>query len=131
MVGDFPWLGSGFGTFINVYPSCKTVLSNLVFDYAHNDYLEVMVGGGLVGFGLAAWFCVQVMLNGWRMVLVRRDRLAVLVGIGAIVSVCALLGGWVEWLLITGKRDQAIEVLQGRFAQAPSQLVQMIPIMVP
>jgi len=41
-----------------------------------------------------------------------------------------LLGGWVEWLLITGKRDQAIEVLQDRFAQNPRQLVQMMPIMV-
>ena len=41
-----------------------------------------------------------------------------------------LLGGWVEWLLITGKRDQAIDVLQDRFAQNLRQLVQMIPIMV-
>ena len=46
------------------------------------------------------------------------------------INIVGLLGGWVEWLLITGKRDQAIEVLQGRFAQNPRQLIQMVPIMV-
>ena len=83
--------GGGFGTFVDLYPSYKTLTTNLVFDIAHNDYLELAANGGLIGFILAAWFCATVLLHGWRKVLVRRDRLAVLVGIGAIVSICALL----------------------------------------
>ena len=40
-----------------------------------------------------------------------------------------LLGGWVEWLLITGKREQAIEVLQERFSQNPRLLASMMPLL--
>ena len=91
LIRDFPLVGGGFGTFVDLYPSYKTLTTNLVFDHAHNDYLELAANGGLLGFILAAWFCVAVLLHGWRKVLVRRDRLAVLAGIGAIVSICALL----------------------------------------
>ncbi|MEJ2137824.1 MAG: hypothetical protein P8X86_21615, partial [Desulfofustis sp.] len=40
-----------------------------------------------------------------------------------------LLGSWIEWLLITGRREQAVELMQERFSQAPQLLVSMIPLL--
>ena len=75
MIRDFPIFGAGFGTYQDLYPSYMTLVTNSMYEHAHNDYLELLTDGGLVGFGLAAWFCVSVMVHGWRMVNRRRDRL--------------------------------------------------------
>ena len=88
---DFPLLGAGFGTFNDIYPSYKTIPLDKIWDHAHNDYLELLTDGGLIGFTLAAWFCLAVLLHGWKKISVRGDRFAVLVGIGSITSICALL----------------------------------------
>ena len=40
-----------------------------------------------------------------------------------------LLGNWVEWLLITGKREQAIDLLKQRFASQPRLLESMMTAM--
>jgi len=91
LIVDYLYVGGGFGTFNDIYPSYKTIASNFAFEHAHNDYLELLANGGIVGFALAAWFCLAVLAQGLRLVMARRDRLAVLVGIGALTSICALL----------------------------------------
>lgn len=91
IIKDYPLFGSGFGTFVFAYPLYKTIPGNLVFDHAHNDYLEVLTDGGLVGALLSAWFMFAVLSHSWRMISVRRDRYAVLVGIGALSGIAAIL----------------------------------------
>ena len=91
IIKDYPFLGSGFGTFVFIYPLYKTIPGNLVFDHAHNDYLELLTDGGIVGTLLAGWFIIVVMSHSWRMIAVRRDRYAVLVGIGTFSGICAIL----------------------------------------
>ncbi len=91
MIKDFPVVGAGFGTFVDVYPSYQTIVTNKVFEHAHNDYLELLTDGGIIGFALAAWFVATIVLHGWRRAIRRRDRYAVLVGIGALTSIGALL----------------------------------------
>ena len=91
LIQDHIFVGGGFGTFNDIYPSYKTIASNLAFEHAHNDYLELLANGGIIGFILAAWFCCAVLSHGLRKMMVRRDRLAVLVGVGSITSICALL----------------------------------------
>ena len=91
MIRDYIVLGSGFGTFLDVYPSYKTIAGDLIFDHAHNDYLEMLSDGGVVGFLLAAWFCAAVLLHGIKKIRMRRDRFAVLLGIGAFTGICAAL----------------------------------------
>lgn len=91
IIKDYPLFGSGFGTFVFAYPLYKTIPGNLVFDHAHNDYLELLTDGGLIGALLAAWFIFAVLGHSWRMISVRRDRYAVLVGIGALSGICAML----------------------------------------
>jgi O-antigen ligase len=91
IVGDFPLLGTGFGTFEFIYPGYKSLPGDSIFDHAHNDYLELLTDGGVVGFLLASWFVCAVLLHGWKMVRARRDQYAVLVGIGALSGLFAML----------------------------------------
>ncbi len=88
---DYLYFGSGFGTFQDIYPRYSTLTDNLIYDHAHNDYLELLSDGGLIGFSLAAWFVVTVLQHGWKMVRARRDQYAILVGIGAIAGIMAIL----------------------------------------
>ena len=91
IIRDFPVLGSGFGTFQLIYPSYKTLPDHSFFVHAHNDYIELLTDGGVIGFLLASWFVAVVLRHGWKMVRVRRDQYAVLVGIGAMSGIFAML----------------------------------------
>jgi len=91
MIRVFALLGSGFGTFVDVYPSFKTISAYLLFEHAHNDYLELLATGGVLGFTLALWFCGAVLVHSWRKIMARKDRLVVLVGLGSLVGISALL----------------------------------------
>jgi len=91
MIRDYLLVGSGFGTYLDVYPSYKTIASNLIFDHAHNDYLELLANGGVISFLLAAWFFWAVFLHGVRKIRARRDRFAILLGIAAFTGICAAL----------------------------------------
>jgi tetratricopeptide (TPR) repeat protein len=49
VVSEFPWLGTGLGTFGVVEPLSRPPGedASVVWDHAHNDYLEALVEGGL------------------------------------------------------------------------------------
>ncbi len=83
--------GSGFGTFIDVFPSFRSFPGFHIFDHAHNDYLELLTDGGIIGFVLAGWFVIAVLRHGWKMIRVRRDQYAVFLGIGAFTGIIAML----------------------------------------
>jgi O-antigen ligase len=55
MLVDFPFSGSGYGTFREVFPRYTPPGARARFAQAHNDYLEVLLEGGLVGFALLLW----------------------------------------------------------------------------
>ena len=50
-IRDHAWLGSGYGTFQDVFPLYRSVPApdTLVFAKAHNDYLELFLGLGIPG----------------------------------------------------------------------------------
>lgn len=56
MYRDFPLFGVGLGTFSYVYPLYKTHGGSLAFTHAENDYLQLLVETGAVGFLLVLWF---------------------------------------------------------------------------
>ena len=41
---DFPFTGTGFGTFVNIYPKYRTISRQALLDHAHNDYIELAAG---------------------------------------------------------------------------------------
>jgi len=91
IIQDFFLTGTGFGTFFHIYPIYKTILTGYYFDHVHNDYLELLTDGGVIGFTLAAWFVLSILAHGWKTMKFRRDRYAILLSIGAFTSIIAIL----------------------------------------
>lgn len=60
-----PLLGWGFGTFPTIYPSFRSFYTNLFVNQAHNDYAQLLVEAGLVGFGLMLWFVFRLYRHGF------------------------------------------------------------------
>jgi len=91
MIGDFPWTGTGKGTYVNAYAMYEKLDDRLRLSFAHNDYLEFaaengVVGGGAViaaGIGLAVWLAAL-----WRR---RRGAFAKGAGLGCLLGVTAIL----------------------------------------
>jgi O-antigen ligase len=55
-----PVLGWGLGTFTVVYPQFRTFYTNFFVNQAHNDYLQLLVEVGLLGFGTMVWFVLTL-----------------------------------------------------------------------
>jgi O-antigen ligase len=51
-----PLLGYGLGTFPEVYPSFRSFYTEFWINEAHDDYLQLLVETGLLGFSLMLWF---------------------------------------------------------------------------
>ena len=57
-----PVLGVGMGAYWAAIPSVHDASGSMTPREAHNDYLELLASGGLVGFALGLWFVFEV----WR-----------------------------------------------------------------
>lgn len=53
-----PIMGWGLGAFPIVYPQFRTFYTNFFINEAHDDYLQLLVETGLLGFGTMVWFVV-------------------------------------------------------------------------
>ena len=60
LAADYPLVGSGLGTFEQVFVRYKTLEPQLAVDYVHNDYLQLLVELGSIGFAtaVAAMVCL-------------------------------------------------------------------------
>jgi O-antigen ligase len=59
-----PVWGWGLGTFPTIYPSFRSFYTNLFVNEAHNDYAQLLVETGLLGFGLMIWFLIGLYKRG-------------------------------------------------------------------
>jgi O-antigen ligase len=59
-----PIWGWGLGTFPTVYPSYRSFYTNLFINEAHNDYAQLLVETGSLGFGLMLWFLIRLYRHG-------------------------------------------------------------------
>jgi O-antigen ligase len=59
-----PFLGSGLGTFATVFPHYRVFYDGFFMDDAHDDYLELLLETGLLGFGVGVWFLVLLYREG-------------------------------------------------------------------
>ena len=60
MFSHRPVWGWGLGTFPTVYPGYRSFYTNLFVNEAHNDYAQLLVETGLLGFGLMLWFLIRL-----------------------------------------------------------------------
>jgi O-antigen ligase len=51
-----PVLGCGLGTFPIAYPEYRSFYTNVFVNEAHNDYLQLLVEMGALGFAVMLWF---------------------------------------------------------------------------
>jgi len=61
----FPFLGSGLGTFAEAFQSAPSPVVRGLVAHAHNDFLQLLVTGGLTSviFAAAAYLCVCLMVS--------------------------------------------------------------------
>jgi O-antigen ligase len=88
---DFPFFGTGLGTFGSISSMYKTTLDQVLYTHAHNDYLELLSNTGLVGFILVALFFglyFKIIIKAW---LKRNNDYVVCLGLGGICSILGML----------------------------------------
>lgn len=91
IIKDFILTGSGIGTFSHIYPLYRSIISDLFLTHAHNDYLELLSEGGIIGFSMAFSFLFTLFYKTYRVFLVRRDAMSIYLYMGSITAMIALL----------------------------------------
>jgi O-antigen ligase len=90
MVKDFPVFGTGFGTFGDAYLPYQSTGPGLLYDHAHNDYVELLTDAGLMGALLAAGLLAafwRSVIKAWRE---RHRRYVTSVAAGGMASCVAI-----------------------------------------
>lgn len=91
MAHDYLRFGSGFNTFEEVFPAYKTSATQMIFQYAHNDYLQLLAEGGIVAFGLALWFILLWYRKVTARWLNRHDPFAAYLALAGMTAIFAML----------------------------------------
>lgn len=91
MAADFPLLGAGVGSFTRLYPVYQSIPGRVRVAHAHNDYLELLAGGGAVGLGLFVWFVGAVFTATLGATRRRRNAQALHLAFGALAGCVAFL----------------------------------------
>ncbi len=90
MFRDFPVFGAGFGSFRNVFPRYHSAASFHLVDHAHNDYLELLLEGGVSGMLLFALFFLFLFKQTLVTLKKRVEPYAVFVCLGAVSGLAAI-----------------------------------------
>lgn len=85
LIKDYPLLGSGFGAYQSAIPAYLEVSPGWKPQQAHDEYLELLSSGGVVGGALGVWF-VFILLRQAHKRLNDRAPLRRAVCLGALVS---------------------------------------------
>ncbi len=86
-----PFVGWGLGVFPEIYPQFSSLSTNLQVGMAHNDYLQLLVETGGLGFVAVLWFlitlfrCALKKLNDWPSEANTAVTLAAMLGVAGIL----------------------------------------------
>jgi O-antigen ligase len=97
-------LGTGFGSFDTVFRSheVRENLSDLYLNHAHNDWLEVLLEGGVLPIPLILVFAGWFALRAWRLWAGNRDREGRILGrAGTAIVAIVLVGSLFDYPLRT------------------------------
>jgi len=90
MFAEHPIIGVGVGAFETVYPIYGRGNGKFVIQFAHNDYIQVLADGGIVGGILAVWFIIVVFRDFSRGAKTK-DPLAGALALGSAAGIFAML----------------------------------------
>jgi O-antigen ligase len=90
MARDYPLTGAGPGTFYTAFPHYRGPGVRAYFDYAHNDYTQMLVESGVIGALLVGALPVWALVLGVLALSRRRDPLARGFAFAVIMGVSAL-----------------------------------------
>lgn len=91
IIRDFPLTGTGFGTYINIYPSYRTITGEGIADHAHNDYIEFFTNGGAVSVLLLLWFAAVVLIRSYHAFQRRKDPYSLFLYPGILTGIFSIL----------------------------------------
>ncbi|HAM52933.1 MAG TPA: hypothetical protein DCP92_20380 [Nitrospiraceae bacterium] len=91
MIRDFPLTGTGFGSYIHIYPKYRSITAEEIVDHAHNDYMELLSEGGFVAVVIFLCFLYSVVRKSYKAFRGRRERYCVLLYIGAATGIVSIL----------------------------------------
>ncbi len=95
VIKDFPLFGTGFGTFSYVYPLYKKYMeAPLVYTYAHNDYLQLIIETGILGFLSIITALILFLISRVRnlgLLSQRENHFRFFLGLGALSGIVSLL----------------------------------------
>jgi O-antigen ligase/Tfp pilus assembly protein PilF len=91
IIRDFPLTGTGFGSFINIYPSYRTIQPEGIADHAHNDYIELFTNGGAIAVLLLLWFTSIVVMRSFRVIQRRKESYSLFLYFGVLTGIFSIL----------------------------------------
>jgi len=91
IIGDYPLLGTGLGTFASVYPAYDESGRSVRYSHAHNDYLEYLSELGVVGLILLLGGLGFIVVSSFLIWRVRRHPEVKGLALGGIVAIVAIL----------------------------------------
>lgn len=86
-----PILGWGLGTFPEVYPRFRSFYTNFFINQAHDDYVQLLVEMGALGFATMLWFVVTVYRQAAKKLARWADDINGAVSLAAILGVTGIL----------------------------------------
>ncbi len=90
IIGDFPVSGTGFGTFVNIYPKYRSLPGDRILNHAHNDYIEFISAGGAVACLIALWFILVFAYKIFSAFRKRREVYSIYLFIASITGILAI-----------------------------------------
>ena len=91
LVAQHPLIGSGLGSFTEVYPQVRSFPMDLFVNAAHNDYVQLVVETGFLGVLFAAAFLFLVFRNAFRQIHHARKDWFSAVSLASSIGMIALL----------------------------------------
>jgi O-antigen ligase len=88
---DHPWLGSGVGTLVSVYPAYETSYDATIVDHVHDDHFELLAETGIPGALCWLTFIIVLAVYGLKNVSAHQDPVVRSVQLGTIVGCVGLL----------------------------------------
>ncbi len=90
MVAENPLFGTGFGGYAMAITKYHAASGKLIPQQAHNEYMEVLASGGVLGAGLWLWFLMIFIRRASQSLLMTRSPRQRAVCIGALAGIVAI-----------------------------------------